>query len=48
MAQQIQRDKRARCQPDQDLESENLRLKKLPAEQLFENDLIKDALQKKW
>ncbi|KHL51386.1 transposase [Xanthomonas cannabis pv. cannabis] len=31
-----------------DLESENVRLKKLLAEQLFENDLIKDALRKKW
>ncbi|CAD0336219.1 IS3 family transposase IS1389 [Xanthomonas hortorum pv. gardneri] len=31
-----------------DLESENARLKKLLAEQLFENDLIKDALRKKW
>lgn len=29
-----------------DLESKNARLKKLLAEQLFENDLIKDALQK--
>ncbi|KGR56184.1 transposase, partial [Xanthomonas vasicola] len=27
---------------------ENARLKKLLAEQLFENDLIKDALRKKW
>lgn len=31
-----------------DLEVENTRLKKLLAEQVFENDLIKDALQKKW
>ncbi|MBB6257993.1 hypothetical protein FHT05_002598 [Xanthomonas arboricola] len=31
-----------------DLESKNARLKKLLAEQLFENDLIKDALRKKW
>ncbi|RWU20467.1 transposase, partial [Xanthomonas phaseoli] len=30
-----------------DLETENARLKKLLAEQLFENDLIKDALTKK-
>ena len=30
------------------LEAENARLKKLLAEQLFENDLIKDALRKKW
>ncbi|WP_100215530.1 IS3 family transposase, partial [Xanthomonas phaseoli] len=30
-----------------DLETENARLKKLLAEQLFENDLIKDALRKK-
>ncbi|ENZ96633.1 IS1404 transposase [Xanthomonas fragariae] len=29
-------------------EAENARLKKLLAEQLFENDLIKDALRKKW
>ncbi len=29
-----------------DLEAENVRLKKLLAEQLFENDLIKDALRK--
>ena len=31
-----------------DLEAENTRLKKLLAEQMFENDLIKDALRKKW
>ena len=31
-----------------DLEAENSRLKKLLAEQLFENDLIKNALRKKW
>ena len=31
-----------------DLEAENARLKKLLAEQMFENDLIKDALRKKW
>ncbi|MBB3835765.1 putative transposase [Xanthomonas arboricola] len=31
-----------------DLEAENTRLRKLLAEQLFENDLIKDALRKKW
>jgi len=31
-----------------DLEVEIARLKKLLAEQLFENDLIKDALRKKW
>ena len=31
-----------------DLEAENARLKKLLAEQVFENDLIKDALRKKW
>lgn len=31
-----------------DLEAENTRLKKLLAEQVFENDVIKDALQKKW
>lgn len=31
-----------------DLEAENSRLKKLLAKQLFENDLIKDALRKKW
>ncbi|AUI90367.1 transposase [Xanthomonas oryzae] len=30
------------------LEAENTRLKKLLAEQVFQNDLIKDALQKKW
>ncbi len=30
-----------------DLEAENVRLKKLLAEQLFENDLIKDALREK-
>ncbi len=29
-----------------DLEAENTRLKKLLAEQVFQNDLIKDALQK--
>ena len=31
-----------------DLEAENARLKKLLAEQVFENDLINDALRKKW
>lgn len=31
-----------------DLEAENTRLKKLLAEQMFENDVIKDALRKKW
>ncbi|AAW73580.1 IS1404 transposase [Xanthomonas oryzae pv. oryzae KACC 10331] len=31
-----------------DLEAENKRLKKLLAEQVFQNDLIKDALQKQW
>ncbi len=31
-----------------DLEAENTRLKKLLAEQVFQNDLIKDALQKQW
>ncbi|AJQ87484.1 transposase [Xanthomonas oryzae pv. oryzicola] len=31
-----------------DLEAENTRLKKLLAEQVFQNDLIKEALQKKW
>ena len=31
-----------------DLEAENTRLKKLLAEQMFENDVIKDALQKEW
>lgn len=31
-----------------DMEAENARLKKLLAEQLFENDLIKGALRKKW
>lgn len=31
-----------------DLEAENKRLKKLLAEQVFENDVIKDALRKKW
>lgn len=31
-----------------DLEAENTRLKKLLAEQVFENDVIKDALRKKW
>lgn len=30
-----------------DLEAENVRLKKLLAEQLFENDLIKDALRER-
>jgi len=30
------------------LETENARLKKLPAEPVFENDVIKDALRKKW
>ncbi len=31
-----------------DLEAENTRLKKLLVEQVFENDVIKDALRKKW
>jgi putative transposase len=31
-----------------DLESENSRLKKLLAEQLMENEVIKEALRKKW
>ncbi len=31
-----------------DLEAENTRLKKLLAEQVFENHVIKDALRKKW
>ena len=31
-----------------DLESENSRLKKLLAEQLLENEVIKEALRKKW
>lgn len=31
-----------------DLEAENTRLKKRLAEQVFENDVIKDALRKKW
>jgi putative transposase len=31
-----------------DLQAENTRLKKLLAEQVFENDLIKDVLRKKW
>ncbi|ACD58233.1 hypothetical protein BO992_14960 [Xanthomonas oryzae pv. oryzae] len=31
-----------------ELEAENTRLKKLLAGQLFENNLIKDALRKKW
>jgi len=30
-----------------DLEAENTRLKKLLAEQMFENDVVKDALRKK-
>ena len=31
-----------------DLEMENTRLKKLLVEQVFQNDLIKDSLRKKW
>ena len=31
-----------------ELDVENARLKKLLAEQVFENDVIKDALRKKW
>ena len=31
-----------------ELEAENTRLKTLLAERLFENDVIKDALRKKW
>ncbi len=40
-----------RAMPDakrlKDLESENARLKKLLAEQIFENDVIKDVLRKR-
>jgi putative transposase len=31
-----------------ELESENARLKRLLAEQMLENEVIKDALRKKW
>ena len=31
-----------------ELEAENTRLKRLLAERMFENDVIKDALRKKW
>jgi putative transposase len=31
-----------------ELEAENTRLKRLLAEQMSENDVIKDALRKKW
>ncbi len=31
-----------------ELEAENARLKKLLSEQLLENDVIKEALRKKW
>lgn len=31
-----------------ELEAQNTRLKKLLAEQMFENDVIKDALREKW
>lgn len=31
-----------------ELETENARLKKLLAEQVLENEIIKDALRKKW
>jgi putative transposase len=31
-----------------ELEAKNTRLKKLLAEQMFENDVIKCALRKKW
>jgi putative transposase len=31
-----------------DMEAENARLKKLLAEQLLENEVIKEALRKKW
>jgi putative transposase len=31
-----------------ELETENVRLKKLLAEQVLENEVIKDALRKKW
>ncbi len=31
----------------EELEAENARLRKLLAEELFENDLVKDALRKK-
>lgn len=36
------------AKPLKELEAENTRLKKLLAEQLFENGVIKDALRKKW
>ncbi|AJQ83932.1 transposase IS1404 [Xanthomonas oryzae pv. oryzae PXO86] len=37
-----------RCESELNLPAENTRLKKLLAEQVFQNDLIKDALQKQW
>jgi putative transposase len=36
------------ARPLKDLETENGRLKKLLAEQLLENEVIKGALRKKW
>jgi hypothetical protein len=48
VAQQVRRHERARRQAAQGAETENTRLKKLLAEQMFENDVIKDALRKKW
>lgn len=44
MAQQVRRDERARRLKE--LETENARLKKLLAEQVLENEVIKDALRK--
>ncbi len=48
MAQQVWRMTVPEAKRLKDLEAENTRLKKLLAEQMFENDVIKDALRKKW
>jgi len=48
VAQQVRRHERSRAKRLKGLEAENMRLKNLLAEQAFENDVINDALRKKW
>lgn len=47
MAQQVRRDERAGRQASEGLETENMRLKKLLAEQMLENEVIRNVLRKK-
>jgi len=49
MAQQVWRHERVRRQaPLKELETENVRLKRLLAEAMLENEVTKEALRKKW